>query len=731
MGRRSTRNRGTLDVPETVYARCKAAGWLLKTLEQKVSLDSYFFDCLEWVAGGLRRPLQAILKEAKAPSRKAGIIKAREDIKGVLSKARSRLSGALEELVEEHPCLEAIITDVVLHECKEAQQLCDNHAGAYSMALHRLEQTFGLNEDCQTLCEFIFINQNFSAVENYFEDHIELAAYGNRRILAHMLDLSASRLQSSLDDLLKCGLIEEKYGNDLRLKDCLLPFWEASAVGTDILFSRPLSGEALPLEAFHLAQDDVAHVKRLLESDSKAPVHILLYGPPGTGKTSFAHSMAQTCGLKAWAVTSREEDDDGDRRASLTACLHVAAKHKNAFVLVDEAERLLDTDRHFGRETKDKAWLNDFLERQGQRIIWITNEIRHIDPAVRRRFSFSIHFEKLGIRERLEIWRQILTKYRVAKRIDSEQLNALAQNYPVEAAVIHSAVLQAKNLHKGKKEFFASLERVLRSQITLQRDGKKQRIKPQAVSDYTLDGVCLDGSATALLEKCRRVDAAMRENISMRPGSGTMLFYGPPGTGKTALARYIAKELDRECMVKRASDLLSPWVGVAEQQVAEAFARAESEGAVLVIDEADTFLYSRDTAQRSWETSLVNEFLTALEECRCFCICTTNRRDNLDAAAMRRFSHKVAFTYAGGDQVKALYAGLLAHICAAPLSPRQEKELLRLDKLTPGDFHAVRSQYDPLFVDATKVGHRNLIDALAKEQSLKTEQRTRRIGFGG
>lgn len=428
-------------------------------------------------------------------------------------------------------------------------------------------------------------------------------------------------------------------------------------------------------------------------------------------------------------MASREDDDEDNRRASLTACLHIAAKHKGAFVLVDEAERLLDTDRHFGRQTKDKAWLNDFLERPEQRVIWITNQIENIDPAVRRRFSFSIHFEKLDVETRMHIWWQILMVQRVEDRIDSEQMEMLARNYPVEAAVIHSAVVQAKNLYTGKTEFVAALERILRSQTTLQRDGRKQRIKPQAVSDFTLDGVCLDSSATELMEKCRRIDAAMREGTAVRPGCGTMLFYGPPGTGKTALARYIAKELDRECVVKRASDLLSPWVGVAEQQVAEAFKKADSNSAVLVIDEADTFLYSRDTAQRSWETSLVNEFLTALEECRCFCVCTTNRRDNLDIAAMRRFSHKIAFAYAGQEQILALYTKLLAHICPAPLPQDLEKELLRLDRLTPGDFHAVRSQYDPLFVDASEVSHKLLIDALIKEQALKTEQKTRRIGF--
>lgn len=719
-----------LAAPETTYARAKAAGWLLKSLEQNVTLESSFFECLHWVTGDLRCPLQAIMKEAQKPTGKSGIVAARKAIKEALHRPQNRLASDFEDLFEEHPCLEGIIVDTVQRECAAVQNLHGSPIAPYSTALKRLEQIFGLNKGCLALCEFVFINQNFSAVEGYFEDRLEVHNYGNRHILAYMLDMKPVRLQSCLSELFKCGLLEADY-KQFRLKGCLLPLWDTDCTGTNDLFSRPLSGAALPLESFHVSPDDVAHVRKLLEQKDSAPVHILLYGPPGTGKSSFAHSLTQSCDVKAWAVNSRESDDDDDRRASLTASLHMAAKHKGAFVLVDEAERLLDTDRHFGRQTKDKAWLNDFLERPGQRIIWITNQVEHIDPAVRRRFSFSIHFEKLGVKERMDIWRQILDKHRVAKRVSDDQISMLARNYPVEAAVINSAVSQAKNLFKRKVEFVAGLERVLRSQTTLQRDGRKQRIKPQAVFDFTLEGVSLEGSPTGLLDKCRRIDAAMREGTAVRPGCGTMLFYGPPGTGKTALAHYIAKELDRECMVKRASELLSPWVGVAEQQVAEAFRKAESDGAVLVIDEADTFLYSRDTAQRSWETSLVNEFLTALEECRCFCVCTTNRRDNLDAAAMRRFSHKIAFAYAGREQVLSLYTKLLAHICAAPLSPVLEKRLVGLDRLTPGDFHAVRSQYDPLFIDASEVSHKLLIDALIKEQTLKTEQTTRRIGFAG
>jgi len=152
---------------------------------------------------------------------------------------------------------------------------------------------------------------------------------------------------------------------------------------------------------------------------------------------------------------------------------------------------------------------------------------------------------------------------------------------------------------------------------------------------------------------------------------------------------------------------------------------------VLVIDEADTFLYSRETARQSWESSLVNEFLTSLERFQGFCVCTTNRREQLDPAAMRRFSHKVEFRYAGRAQVLALYEALLAPLCEGEMPEPLERRLTGMACLTPGDFHAVRAQYDPLFTAPGEVTHELLVEALAREAELKIEPKECRIGFLG
>ena len=716
---------------ELSYAKRKAAGWLLAVLDKGADMDASFFECLEWLLGGLGPLLESVRQASAALRSKAGRA-AHEAVTLALAAPKRRRHHECEDLIEEHPCTQDIFADKVSALLTAMEPGEAAVPGFFAQARGRLEEVFGLESDALELCEFAFLLQHFSPIECYFEDRLSVFRLCNRHYLARMFGLPEARLARRIRELESFGFFKDAYSDSFRLAEELLAFWSPDEADSRQLFSRPLEGECLPLDSFRIAPEEVRHVRRLLESRGDAPLHILLYGTSGTGKSTFARSLAKACGVKAWSVNSRNSDDDEDRRASLAACLHLASKHEGAFVVVDEAERLLDTDLAFGRQTKDKAWLNDFLEKPGQRIVWISNQVGHIDPAVRRRFAYSLYFKPLGTQERVEIWRQVMKREGLARRFSEKRMTELAAKFPVQAAVIQKAVAQSRTLFPTGQEFYASLDRILQAHLALQNGGtftpKKGR---SAAQDFTLSGVCMEGDAGAFLERCRRVDTAMRSQKELRPGCGTMLFYGPPGTGKTALARHIADQLGRDCLVKRASDLLSPYVGESEQNVAVAFREAEKNGAVLVIDEADSFLYSRETAQRSWESSLVNEFLTALERCRGFCICTTNRRKQLDPAAMRRFSHKVEFRYADSAQLLALYEALLAPLCEGELPDALRRRLTGMACLAPGDFHAVRAQYDPLFTEPGETTHEMLVEALTREAELKIEPKERRIGFLG
>ena len=74
------------------------------------------------------------------------------------------------------------------------------------------------------------------------------------------------------------------------------------------------------------------------------------------------------------------------------------------------------------------------------------------------------------------------------------------------------------------------------------------------------------------------------------PADFSLLLTGPPGTGKTEFAHVLADALDRELVVKASSDLVSPYVGSTEKNLADTFERARQEDAVLLLDEADVVI---------------------------------------------------------------------------------------------------------------------------------------------
>jgi len=204
--------------------------------------------------------------------------------------------------------------------------------------------------------------------------------------------------------------------------------------------------------------------------------------------------------------------------------------------------------------------------------------------------------------------------------------------------------------------------------------------------------------------------------------------HGPPGTGKSALARHLANELERPLFVKRASDLLSKFVGGTEANLSEAFYEASEENGVLLIDEVDTFLFDRSGASRSWEVTQVNEFLTQLEQYRGIFFATTNRLEGLDEAVLRRFTFKLKFNYLNQEQREMAF-----HCHFDPLlklSGKNEAKLASalsgLQHLTPGDFEVVRRTCQFQITAPTQNG---LLNELEAEMRLKPVCGKRKVGF--
>jgi SpoVK/Ycf46/Vps4 family AAA+-type ATPase len=179
-------------------------------------------------------------------------------------------------------------------------------------------------------------------------------------------------------------------------------------------------------------------------------------------------------------------------------------------------------------------------------------------------------------------------------------------------------------------------------------------------------------------------------------------------------------------MVRLASDLASKYVGETEQNMARMFETASQEGAVLLLDEADSFLRSRRMAERNYEVSEVNEMLAGMERFAGIFICTTNLFEDLDEAALRRFAFKIRFKPLTLEQRLRMFEreALPADLAA---SAEQRERLAALESLTPGDFAAVRQQITIL---GEALAPDDFLCQLEVEHKLKPEVRSRRgIGF--
>jgi len=145
-------------------------------------------------------------------------------------------------------------------------------------------------------------------------------------------------------------------------------------------------------------------------------------------------------------------------------------------------------------------------------------------------------------------------------------------------------------------------------------------------------------------------------------GSGRAIvlnFYGPSGTGKSMTGEAIAGELGKKVYAVNYAELESKYVGETPKNIKKVFDKARSEDAVLIFDEADSFLGKRLTNVTQSADYGVNitrsVMLLELEKFNGIVIFTTNLEKNYDEAFKRRILADIPFSMPDRDAREAIW----------------------------------------------------------------------------
>lgn len=566
--------------------------------------------------------------------------------------------------------------------------------------ISRLSKLVGLTTvDCRILEFTVFLQSETLLIE--VSDHLgQLSSVKLFHVLAQILDLPEEAVRHSLDSqgiLARSGLIAiERSGYTLDRKLNLISDSFADhiiSIETDpILLLRDMV--SIGSQAI-LKMDDYAHINQSLSilrpylrqaiSEKRKGVNIFLYGAPGTGKSQLSKAIAQDMQCELFEVTSEDKDGDpvgGMKRLRAFRAAQSFFGQRRALILFDEVEDVFnDGNQIFGEKStaqRHKAWINRTLEENAIPTLWLSNSINGLDSAFVRRFDMVI---ELPVPPKAQ--RKRIIQESCADLLDAKDIELLSQSESLAPAVVSRAASVVRSISKDLGEMTTStaIEKLIANTLEAQGHQPIRKNDPNMLPEiYDPTFIHADANLSEVAHGL------------MQSKSGRLCLYGPPGTGKTAFARWLAEQLKVPLIVKRTSDIMSKWVGENEKNIAQAFKEADQEGAVLLIDEVDSFLQDRRGARGGWEVSMVNEMLTQMESFSGVFIASTNLIDGLDQAALRRFDLKVKFDFLRPEQVSELFQRYCKQLSLDAPTTDLLAKLARLVHLTPGDFAAVIRQ---------------------------------------
>jgi len=552
----------------------------------------------------------------------------------------------------------------------------------------------GLNELEQELLSFAFVITASPELQAVFSQLVK-DRWAAERIWTITFDVERENLVNALraeSPLRLSGLLRASEGGSSFAS--VSPFWLDLLVNEDSLEEALLESLQSKVGAGTPAQMDAADMSMavaILKGSDEPGVNMLLYGAPSMDKRYLLSELVQRSGRVACRMRAFEDASRSDRPALAYVAQRVLAQCDYPAVLViDRPTDVLEATpssfmrMFFGIEPNMDA-MRPFdemlLDTNEVPVIWLASAVDMLPADTVAHFVFHAPLKRADRETR----RRQMTAALQGMELSETVRESILKLESVSASQLQAAVKAARLSRNIKAEDRdqAILQAVRRSQRALGRDLQAKRKQSDTV--YSLEYLNTAGRFGP-----EQVLAAFQ-----RSPKGSMVLYGPPGTGKTQFVEHLASELGKPLVSKKASELLSKYIGDSEKAIAAAFEEAMAEEAILFFDEGDSFLRDRSKARESWEVTRVNEMLQHIERFEGIVVISTNLVADIDVAALRRFSFKIEFRALNPTQRWSMFLNE-SGIQADSISPEQKQEwhdkLAFMTQLTPGDFAVVQQQ---------------------------------------
>ena len=315
-------------------------------------------------------------------------------------------------------------------------------------------------------------------------------------------------------------------------------------------------------------------------------------------------------------------------------------------------------------ELSDSGRVTGFLERLQARVIVEARE----GTAAGQLPGMQMRVPSLQPSDRKRMWVQGLGD--AAARVNGE-LDRLAECFDLETSSVRMAsdlVRTAPASGDLGKEVWRACRAVSRRSL----DGLAQRVEIKASwDDLVLPDLQTETFHQIVAHVRQRAVVHGQWGFAERYARGlgvTALFAGASGTGKTMAAEVIAGELDLDLYQIDLAAVVSKYIGETEKNLRRIFDAAEDGGAVLLFDEADAIFGKRSEVKDSHDRYAnleISYLLQRMEMYRGLAILTTNMKQALDTAFLRRIRFIVQFPFPGAPERKRIWERVFPK--AAPL----------------------------------------------------------------